>query len=90
MMHCRCVRITLILAAIASWARPAASFASLPGSAVSTDEYAAEVLVKASLTGCGASEQNKHVNGVREAAAELAAHTDKDVDGFISRGEFIA
>ena len=86
-MHCRCMRTTLILAAIASWARPAASFASLPGSAVSTDEFAG-ALVEASLTGCGASERNEHESGVKEAAADLAADTDKDGDGFISRDEY--
>ena len=83
------MRTTLILAAIASWARPAASFASLPGSVVSTDEYAG-ALVEASLTGCGASERNEHANGVEKAAADLAAETDKDGDGFISRDEHIA
>ena len=85
-MHCRCVRVTLTLAAIASWARPAASFASMPGSALPTDEYS-QALIEAALHGCSASERNRHVNGVEKAAENWAEDTDKDGDGFISRVE---
>ena len=88
-MPCRCMRITLTLTAIACLARPAASFASLPGSAMPVDVYAA-ALVEVMLTDCSASERNEHGKGVERAAADLAGETDQDGDGLISTGEIAA
>ena len=76
----------LILAALASWARPAAGFATTP-----SDPIYAENLINAfvamSLLNCNADEIETHKGLVETAATDLVEDMDANSNGILTEGE---
>ena len=76
------MRVALMLATIASWARPAAGFASMPTG--QTTEHLARALVAAALTDCSGAEQDLLEPGLEMAADALVEEADADSNGILS------
>ena len=80
------MRVPLLLATLASCARPAASFASMPSGAIPADDLI-EALVELALTNCTSDERASHTRGLETAAAAVVKDGDKNDDGMIDRAE---
>ena len=76
------MRVALVLATIASWARPAAGFASMPS--VQSPIHLARALVAAALTDCSGAEQDRLEPGLEMAADALVEEADADSNGILS------
>ena len=76
------MRVALVLATIASWARPASGFASMPTG--QTTEHLARALVAAALTDCSGAEQDLLEPGLEMAADALVEEADADSNGILS------
>ena len=81
------MRVPFVLATLASWARPAASFASMPSGAKSADDYI-EAIVELALTNCNATERARYARGVEVAAAAEVTKADDDSNGMITGCEY--
>ena len=81
------MRIPLLLATLASCARPAASFASMPSDAIPADDLT-EALVELALANCTGDERASYTPGVETAAAAVVEKGDGNSDGMITRGEY--
>ena len=81
------LRVPFVLATLASWARPAASFASMPSGAKSADAYI-EAIVELALTNCNATERALYAHDIEVAATAEVNKADDDNDGMITDHEF--
>ena len=81
------MRVPIVLATLASWARPAASFASMPSCAKSADDYI-EAIVELALTNCNATERAHYARGVKVAATAEVTKADDDSNGMITGHEY--
>ena len=75
-----------ILAALASWARPAASFATTPGDPIYVENMI-QAFVVLGLYNCDADDKAAYKSGLEKASTELVERIDEDGNGILTAPE---